>query len=226
MAVVEMHPVPRLSYEDAAARRLATTISAYDSLPIHFTSRYDSVDTEDLRSDFIRRLPSDRRPVLDAGCGTGRDLVGFDRAGVRALGLDLSRGLLRVAASRTTTSPLVRADMRLLPFADETCRGAWAMASLVHLDRCSVVQALCELRRVLIPDGLLFATLIHGDDDGWRADSHDQRRWFTRHTVSDVRKLASEAGFTLEQLTVSTGSIGGDWINLFARPAEQTGLPT
>ena len=35
--------------------------------------------------------------VLDAGCGTGANLVSLRRAGARPVGLDFSRGMLRVA---------------------------------------------------------------------------------------------------------------------------------
>jgi len=52
--------------------------------------------------------------VLDVGCGPGRHAVALDRAGLRPIGLDLSRVLLR-RAREVTTAPLVRADMRHLP---------------------------------------------------------------------------------------------------------------
>ena len=69
--------------------------------------------------------------------------------------------------------------------------------------------------------GTAFSFML-GGDDGWRADSLEHRRWFTRHSAADVLELANEADLAVERLTTSTGSIGGDWINLFARPAEQT----
>jgi SAM-dependent methyltransferase len=52
--------------------------------------------------------------VLDVGCGAGRHTRAFADRGARCIGLDLSAALLRLARE-TTTSPLVRADMRHLP---------------------------------------------------------------------------------------------------------------
>jgi len=53
--------------------------------------------------------------VLDVACGAGRHLAALERAGARAFGFDLSRVLLQ-RARLEVHRPLVRADMRLLPF--------------------------------------------------------------------------------------------------------------
>lgn len=53
--------------------------------------------------------------VLDVACGAGRHLAALEQAGARPFGFDLSRALLR-RARQGTRRPLVRADMRALPF--------------------------------------------------------------------------------------------------------------
>ena len=53
--------------------------------------------------------------VLDVACGAGRHARALRRAGACCFGVDLSATLLRVAQG-ATDAPLVRADMRLLPF--------------------------------------------------------------------------------------------------------------
>jgi SAM-dependent methyltransferase len=64
------------------------------------------------------------RRVLDLACGTGRYLRVLYERGARAVGIDLSEVLLeearRVFASVPARPPLVRADMRRLPFAEAT----------------------------------------------------------------------------------------------------------
>ena len=57
--------------------------------------------------------------VLDAGCGTGRFTEVLARAGANVIGLDADEAMLRVARRRGQ-APLVLADARALPFADET----------------------------------------------------------------------------------------------------------
>jgi SAM-dependent methyltransferase len=53
--------------------------------------------------------------VLDLACGAGRHAAEFEHAGARVVGLDLSAAMLHRARSRTPL-PLVRGDMRRLPF--------------------------------------------------------------------------------------------------------------
>jgi SAM-dependent methyltransferase len=63
-----------------------------------------------------RELPWQRGwRVLDCACGAGRHMQALERAGARVFGFDLSGTLLR-RAKASTTLPLVRADLRQLPF--------------------------------------------------------------------------------------------------------------
>jgi SAM-dependent methyltransferase len=53
--------------------------------------------------------------VLDLACGAGRHAAELERLGARVVGLDLSPSMLRRARLRVR-GPLVRGDMRVLPF--------------------------------------------------------------------------------------------------------------
>lgn len=53
--------------------------------------------------------------VLDLACGAGRHAAELERAGARVIGLDLSPAML-LRAQRRVRAPLVRGDMRALPF--------------------------------------------------------------------------------------------------------------
>jgi SAM-dependent methyltransferase len=76
----------------------------------------DEVDAERLIALVRRTLPwREGWRVLDVACGSGRHLSALERAGARAFGVDLSRVLLNRARS-VSSRPLVRADMRYLPF--------------------------------------------------------------------------------------------------------------
>ena len=53
--------------------------------------------------------------VLDLACGAGRHAAELERAGAQVVGLDLSPAML-LRAQRRVRAPLVRGDMRALPF--------------------------------------------------------------------------------------------------------------
>lgn len=76
----------------------------------------DEADAERLIALLRRVLPwQPGWRTLDVACGPGRHMGALERAGAAVFGFDLSRTLLDRA--RTVTSrPLVRADMRRLPF--------------------------------------------------------------------------------------------------------------
>ncbi|MBI1966849.1 MAG: methyltransferase domain-containing protein [Gemmatimonadetes bacterium] len=80
---------------------------------------YPHRDEEDARRAvaLVRRVapwrPGDR--VLDLACGAGRHAAELERHGARVVGFDLSLAMLLRARGRTR-APLVRGDMRALPF--------------------------------------------------------------------------------------------------------------
>ena len=84
---------------------------------------YPHRDDEDARRAvaLIRRvLPWERGArILDLACGPGRHAAELERLGGRVVGFDLSRAMLRRARERAG-SPLVRGDMRVLPFRDRS----------------------------------------------------------------------------------------------------------
>lgn len=62
-------------------------------------------------------------PVLDLACGKGRHVGELRASGYRVVGCDLSWVLLRTGLIELGPLPLVRADMRRLPFCDGSFDG-------------------------------------------------------------------------------------------------------
>jgi SAM-dependent methyltransferase len=124
-----------------------------------YLALYPHRDEEEARQavDLYRRVssPQPGSRLLDLACGAGRHLRELQAAGLDATGLDLSLTLLRTARSGAGADPLVRGDMRKLPFSSGsfggltsffTSFGYFAEAS----DDRRVVQ---EMARVLAPGG-------------------------------------------------------------------------
>ena len=93
--------------------------------------------------------------ILDLACGAGRHLRELRDVGFLAIGLDLSLTLLRSARSAAPADPLVRGDMRELPFADAAFDGLTSFFTSFgyFADPVDDRQVLREMERVLAPGG-------------------------------------------------------------------------
>jgi len=93
-------------------------------------------------------------PFLDAGVGTGRFARALVVEGVRVIGVDVSMQMLRLARGASPALPLIRADLRALPFPAASFGGA-LIVHVLHLI-ADWERVVGEVRRVLRPGGSLF----------------------------------------------------------------------
>jgi len=101
--------------------------------------------------------------IADIGCGNGAYLAELGRRGHRgrALGVDMSAGMLHSARSRVPGAALVAGDATALPMADSGCDAVLAMHMLYHVP--DPLTAVRELRRVTRAGGQVLVVL-NGDD--------------------------------------------------------------
>lgn len=133
--------------------------------------------------------------VLDAGCGSGRDLLAMRRAGMMATGLDYSPALAELAREHSGCEVVV-GDLRAPPFTDGAFDAVWAAACLLHLERPDVLPALRQLHRLLVPGGAFFASVKSGRGHERTRDG----RLFTYFETEEWRSLMEDAGFDAVEL--------------------------
>jgi len=109
----------------------------------------------------------ERRRILDAGCGDGRNLVYFLRHGYDCYGIDRDPAavarLRRQAAALAPSLPADHfqpGDLDRLPWADAQMQ-AVVCSAVLHFaeDAAHAGRMVAEIWRVLAPGGLLFARL-------------------------------------------------------------------
>lgn len=106
--------------------------------------------------------------LLDLACGWGRHSLGFARAGLRVVGLDLSEPLLSLASrSSGVAGPSVhwvRADMRQLPFRERFDAVVSLFSSLGYfVSEEEELHVLRGIRDVLRPGGAFLLEVMHRD---------------------------------------------------------------
>mgnify|MGYP001485738810 CR=1 FL=1 len=149
-------------------------------------------------------------PVIDVGCGPGRDALQLAQLGFQVIATDLADAMLDEARKRCEGQPgaehiaFRRMDMRSLDLAAASCAGLWVSASFLHIPKRENQQVLREFRRVLVPGGAL-TLLVKERDEGpdERYEVHQasgEQRFFARYRGSELWDLLAQAGFLVLEM--------------------------
>lgn len=187
----------------------------YDRHAIEYSARTITADMSHLHDRFLSMLPAAGR-ILDAGCGSGRDLRIFVERGFRAEGIDASRVLVEMAQTYSNTPCVVG---RIEDIAVENrFDGVWACASLLHLPKNKLVPALWRLRRALVSGGTMFASVQEGEGEQLMSDG----RYCASYGADEFLIAIKSAGFSVVNSWISDDVLqirmGTRWINVLARP--------
>src|SRR5215471_6515218 len=174
-----------IDWYDTHAEQYAATGTAYVDMN-HITT-------------FANLLPK-HSAVLDAGCGPGRDANILHEQGLQVTGVDLSKGLLKVAKQKFPDLTFVEGNLLKLPFGDASFDGVWTNASLLHLEKVAdVKRALSEMYRVLKTPGLLHLLVKAQTGADKTAVVSDKlsghNRFFQYFTLDEIKRLLNEASF-------------------------------
>jgi SAM-dependent methyltransferase len=140
------------------------------------------------------RLPA-RARVLDAGCGSGRNMVELARHG-EVTGVELSPTSAALARERRT-GEVIEGSLMQMPFAADSFDLAVCLDVIEHLrdDR----GALRELRRVIAPGGALLVTVPAYQ---WLWSGHDEvNHHCRRYNRRTLLAAADDAGWRSTRTT-------------------------
>lgn len=189
-----------------------------------------------LDEELVTELTPDLRGLrlLDAGCGTGRRLLGIQARA--AVGIDASAEMLAAAPIGIATDERIQlmvGDLRELPVEDQSFDVVWCRLALGHVLDCAVVYT--ELARVCRAGGTIIVTDFHpaAVAAGHRRTFRDGASVYAiEHYVHDVpSQCEAAAKVGLECREIKEGTIGpavrhrytgDDWESRYRR---DEGLP-
>lgn len=198
---------------------VAPTIRIYEEGAATFLKRWGSRRKRPpaLLLDLLARLPR-QSAILDLGCGGGQAARVLHAKGLRVVGMDLTTAFLRAAQSTAPSVPLVRADMRDLPFEDESFDAVWAAACLMHVPKPEAASVIKNLHEIVRPGGLLAATVTYGTQSRIRTDGWMPGRYFARWQKAELARVVERSGWQVDVLcVVSNQERKGRWLNLILR---------
>lgn len=180
----------------------ATNRAAYDEIAGRYAERNAEmapylVDSANRLIESLNAAGHTALPVLDLGCGAGRDLRWLEARGLRMVGGDLSGGML-AEARKIARSPLIQLDMRSLPFTSARFAAVWCQAALLHLPKVLAPAALREAWRVLLPEGLLHVSVQRGESEGFESRPYEpQARYYAHYRAEEFVDIVQSAGFVI-----------------------------
>jgi SAM-dependent methyltransferase len=110
-------------------------------------------------------------PILELGCGGGRDTEFLAAAGHRVVGVDLSRAAIAKARERVPSADFLCQDVRAA-FPVERAGVVLASLSLHYFPWDETVALVERIHRTLEPNGLLLCRLNSTNDHHYGASGH------------------------------------------------------
>jgi len=181
--------------------------AVYDDIASHFAKTRASPWPE--VTDFLDEKGHGGGVGLDLGCGNGRHSVPLAAVTARAVGVDLSRGLLAEASASVGDErlSLLQGDATAVPLGDGRVDVALYVATLHHLpDRETRVESLGELRRMLAPGGRALVSAWTATHDRFDAAGETVPRFYHIYARSEFEKDIAAAGLTIEESFLSSGN--------------------
>ena len=176
----------------------------------HFQRFVDAVQS----SSIYKADPS--LPILDVGCGPGRDSLLLAQMSFNVIASDLSEAMLTEARKRCQNQPSAERitfrcmDMRTLNLPDASCAGLWVSASFLHIPKRENLAVLKELVRVLAPTGPLMLLVKESDSsEDERYEAHPETgklRFFARYRGGELWTLLEQADLKVLEITTTVDS--------------------
>lgn len=203
-------------------------IKAYEEMAHEFADDNIQWTPFKLIDYFLAQLPS-KSLVLDAGCGTGRDCVVFEKRGFDTIGIDLAGKLLEIARKSAKKSKFFVADIKETPFKENTFDGIWCHAVLLHMISIKdVEETLEEFYRILKAGGIahLYTKTQIGKNktETLKNSFYKSLRFFRYFKTDELRQLIRKTGFkimhfkNMEECEIRTdGRKGVFWIHAIVK---------
>lgn len=186
--------------------QLANTQTSYDRVAADYARTiYNELAGKPFDRAVLDRFAGQLRGrgvVCDMGCGPGQIARYLADRGLEVVGVDLSPGMLAQAAALNPDIPFRQGNMLALDEPDEVWAGIAAFYAIIHIPPADLVAALTELRRVLMPGGLLLLAFHIGDEVARPEEMMGQPValdfWF--YTPGQMSDWLAEAGYTVEEI--------------------------
>lgn len=205
-----------------------TAREGYDLWSETYDSTANPVVAMDSRHTIKILEPRAGELILDAGCGTGRNLSHLLSAASKPIGIDFSSGMSKVAHRSFPDVPIALADLeRDLPFEAGTFDAVLCALIGEHLNEMSAVFR--EFHRVLKAGGRLVFSVYHprmsaaGIEANFERSGIEYRLGAVHYSVQEHIDLLKDSGF--EEIIASEFNGDEELVASIPSAAKYLGFP-
>jgi len=137
------------------------TISEYGRVAQLWVSAHTTQQFWSPEFDIFESLLPPKSSMVEFGSGGGRDAPRLAQK-YRYLGTDRSPELIQVARKNNPELSFQQENIYRMSFLADSFGGFWCSATLLHLPKNRIGEALREMHRVTKPDGIGFISLKEG----------------------------------------------------------------
>lgn len=171
---------------------------------------------------FLSSLPGTR--ILDLGSGPGRDALILKERGFSPTCIDISDAMISLCKEKGLEA--FRGDIEGVALENNSFDGAWAYASLVHIPKIRIYNALARIYELLKLQGLFFCGVIEGDSEVFYESTTKpgKKRFFALYHEDEFRNILSQYFEVLDSTRFTTGA-GETYLNYLCRKRDIGSYP-
>lgn len=162
------------------------TVDYYNKNSNRFIEGTVSADMSEHYEKFLSYIP-EGGTIVDAGCGSGRDVKIFKDLGYKVIAFDYSIKMVEQASAYTGID-VMHCDFLDFKISDKV-HGIWACASLLHVDEKKQREVIEKYKGYLLEGGVFFMSFKYGEE------SYEKNgRYFYCHTLDSLKNMIREIG--------------------------------
>lgn len=146
---------------------------------------------------FHSMLPDGK--LLEIGSGSGKDAEALLRLGYDYVGTDASRGLIEIAQERNPKAIFQNKNVFDLDYPRNTYDGFWTAATLLHIPKSRIDQALRNINWVVKSGGIGFISMKEGKEE---EEDVVTERWFAYYSQREFTTVLNRNGFDVKDTEV------------------------
>lgn len=175
------------------------TLRSYDSYAKEWAETHHTTDFwSNERDQFQKYLPKGK--ILEIGSGAGVDAKEFIDRGYAYVGTDISLGLINEAKKRNPNAEFIQQSVYELNFPESNFDGFWTVASLLHIPKSRIDEALQKIHYVARPNGVGLISLKKGVGEKMVEDVFQNkkfRRFYSFYSLNEFSKILKRNKFEI-----------------------------